>query len=672
VGGGYDFLMVDPGYAHSCGVATDGVAYCWGENWEGQLGDGSTTANETPTQVLLPAQVTVRLIGAGEEHSCALTWDGAIYCWGSNEYGQLGDGSATGSESQSELPTQVQAPGGAAFAALAVGAYHNCAITTDLELYCWGLNEDGQVGDGSTTDRATPVEITNPGSPFRRVAAGFYHTCGITVNGAAYCWGSNGDGQGGNGTWDDNVTSPTAVAGGQVFAFISGGLSHSCGISASGSTYCWGGNEGGQHGDGGTEETVVPSLAATGVTLASVYAGYYHSCGVGTDGTFYCWGDRAVGKVGDGQSASEATPVAVQGGITFAQIEAETHEAHTCGAATDGKGYCWGLNTYGQLGDGTTQNSATPVEVSAPGGATFAEIRVGHGVSCGLTTAGRVFCWGENWAGQLGNGSNNDSQVPVEVAVPAGLNFIDVALGVWHVCAVADTGALYCWGGNDYGQLGDGGSSSRSTPAQIAAGTAFQDVDAGFAHTCGVTTAGNVLCWGSNDNGQVGDGTTDDRNLPVDVTPAGVTASSVSLGLDNSCFLAPGGAAYCWGSNWWGEVGTGVASESIPNPTAVSGGHLFGQVSVGYEHVCAVTNAGDAYCWGANRMGQFGNGTRDGALVPTRGATGLTLASLSAGVRYTCGVTDTGAGRCWGHFSHGVLGDGRTAYALTPVVVGLP
>jgi alpha-tubulin suppressor-like RCC1 family protein len=249
------------------------------------------------------------------------------------------------------------------------------------------------------------------------------------------------------------------------------------------------------------------------------------------------------------------------------------------------------------------------------------------------------------------------------------MSFVDVTVGVWHACAVAAAGGLYCWGQNGQGQLGDGGTTDRTTPVEVAPGTSFVDVDAGYVHTCAVTAGGAVLCWGGNGRGRVGDGTTDQRNAPVDVTPPGETIAAVSAGEANSCAVATDGTAYCWGGNWDGEVGIGTTNASVPTPSAVLGGHTFASVSVGYEHVCGLTTGGAARCWGDNGMGQFGNGIRDDASAPTPGALGLSLVSLSAGEGYSCGVTATGEGHCWGQYSYGILGNGKTAYALNPVQI---
>ena len=248
----------------------------------------------------------------------------------------------------------------------------------------------------------------------------------------------------------------------------------------------------------------------------SVSAGSRHSCGVTTTGAAYCWGRGVEGQLGDGTNAISNVPVAVSGGLTFQSVSAGGF--HTCGVTTAGKrAYCWGFNREGQLGDGTnTLFIKVPVAVS--GGLTFQSVSLGRFYSCGVTTAGkRAYCWGFNGDGELGDGTNTDSNVPVVVL--GGLTFQSVSAGSEHSCGVTTAGAAYCWGLNGTGQLGDGTNAISNVPVAVLGGLTFQLVSAGVAHSCGVTTDGPAYCWGWNGNGTLGDGTNTDSNVPVGVDP---------------------------------------------------------------------------------------------------------------------------------------------------------
>src|SRR5437588_8882278 len=230
----------------------------------------------------------------------------------------------------------------------------------------------------------------------------------------------------------------------------------------------------------------------TGLTFAQVSAREYYACGVTTAGAAYCWGYNGDGELGNGTTTTSPTPVAVSGGLTWAAVSAGLY--HTCGVTTAGAAYCWGYNGDGELGDGTTTASTTPVAVT--GGLTFAPVSGGGFSACGVTTAGAAYCWGYNGIGELGNGTTTNSATPVAVA--GGLTWAAVSAGLYHTCGVTTAGAAYCWGNNGNGELGDGTTTASTTPVAVTGGLTFATVSAGGFSACGVTTAGAAYCWGFN------------------------------------------------------------------------------------------------------------------------------------------------------------------------------
>jgi len=357
---------VSAGSEHTCAITSTGTAYCWGSNSSGQLGTGPQTcyiACTTPVPVSGGLNLSLIVLGIG--HSCGLTSAGAAYCWGAGGNGELGDSSTTSSSSP------VTVAGGLTFGALALG-WHSCGLSNAGAAYCWGNNLYGVLGNDSLAVITTPVPVSG-GQSYSTIAAGHYHTCALTATGAAYCWGDDSFGMLGNGTYSMVISTPVAVVGGLSFSAIALGGSHSCGLISSGAAYCWGANSSGQLGDGTT----------TGPQLCPVQ--------------------------GQTTIACSATPVAVSGGVSFSVIDAGT--GHTCGLTGTGVAYCWGDNSSGQLGNGSTTPSSSPVLVS--GGLKFSSIALGWGHTCGLTTAGAVYCWGSNSYGQLGNGN-----YPYSASVP--------------------------------------------------------------------------------------------------------------------------------------------------------------------------------------------------------------------------------------------------------------
>jgi alpha-tubulin suppressor-like RCC1 family protein len=376
------FATVSAGNATTCGVTTGGVTYCWGQNLYGQLGGGAEGAGGSVTPVQVSGAVTFATVSV-YRRTCGVTNQGVAYCWGLNSFGELGTGTTAPYNPQ---PAAVS--GGLTFASVSTGQYHTCGLTTRGAAYCWGLGEQGELGTGNTASSGTPLAVVG-GLTFVMVAAGGWgHSCGLTTSGAAYCWGDNTFGQLGDGTTTGPQrcnpgvestggpcsTEPVAVSGGLTFAQISVGLAHVCGVTTGGAAYCWGWNGAGALGTGDTITSASPVAVAGGLTFAMVSAGDRYTCGVSTGGAAYCWGYNGP-HLGHGSVVNAdavLAPVAVAGGLTFVMVSAGEGEGidHTCGVTTNGVAYCWGFDSWGQLGDGTVRGeseniySAVPVRVA--------------------------------------------------------------------------------------------------------------------------------------------------------------------------------------------------------------------------------------------------------------------------------------------------------------------
>jgi alpha-tubulin suppressor-like RCC1 family protein len=359
------------GWGHTCALK-GGQVYCWGHNYTGQLGDGTTTQRITPTLVADGAMGNsgVTAVAAGWGHTCALK-GGQVYCWGRNAYGKLGDGTTT----QRITPTLVAdgAMGNSGVTAVAAGWDHTCALKGG-QVYCWGWNFFGQLGDGTTTDRNTPTLVADGemgNSGVTAVAAGYGHTCALK-GGQVYCWGRNVVGDLGDGTTTQRIT-PTLVADGAMgnsgVTAVAAGLGYTCALKG-GQVYCWGGNLHGQLGDGTTTYyRTTPTLVADGAMgnsgVTAVAAGDSHTCAL-KGGQVYCWGYNGFGQLGDGTTTSpRTTPTLVADGAmgNSGVTAVAADDSHTC-ALKGGQVYCWGWNYSGQLGDGTTTDRTTPVQVS--------------------------------------------------------------------------------------------------------------------------------------------------------------------------------------------------------------------------------------------------------------------------------------------------------------------
>jgi alpha-tubulin suppressor-like RCC1 family protein len=390
-----------------------------------------------------------------------------------------------------------------------------------------------------------------------------------------------------------------------------------------------------------------------------------------------------VGANASGKVASANINVAVTCGTVMAAAE-----EHTCAITGAGGVLCWGLNSFGQLGNGAAIDSNTPVPVVAmPSG--VVSIAAGAEFTCALTNAGAVWCWGNNSSGQLGNGTFTPSSIPVRVSDPAGdaplSGVVAIAAGQYHSCAVTDAGAALCWGDNSKGELGNGTDAGSNLPIQVSGlSSGVATISAGSYFTCAVTSTSAALCWGAGDSGQLGNGNSSGSTTPVavidtkgDAVLNGVVA--IASGFENNCALTNGGTLLCWGANNQGQLGAGIADaqSNIPVEVMDSTGQsaLNGVVAIsgGMDDFCALSTTGTVACWGQNEYGQLGGGSTAGSSTPVP-VLGLSsgMAAIVSGYQYNCAVSSAGTAECWGLNLDGQFGNGSTSNSPNPAsVVGI-
>jgi alpha-tubulin suppressor-like RCC1 family protein len=532
-----------------------------------------------------------------------------------------------------EKPTPAVADDGVA--AVAAGYEHGCAVLESGALHCWGRNARGQLGDGTSDSRGAPVAIGS--GPFVAVSAGGEHTCAIHQDGSLFCWGANEGGQLGDGSYDDAWT-PQPIHPGPWRA-VSLGSIHSCGLHEDGSLWCWGANFNGELGlgyEGGWAET--PTRVGT-ASYAAVAAGAYHTCAVrqGGDGLLECWGHNAYGQLGDGtiQSRTQPTPIAAaaQGGWSAVSAGAR----FSCGIR-NGEAWCWGDNTYGQLGGGSFGGSMSPSRVSL--GDKGARVAAGSAHACALTTEGGLHCWGANYARQLGVGP-----MPVLAAEPLPIDgsWLDVAAGGYHGCAVRVDRSLWCWGSQELGQAAAGVVSGATKPTGLD-GSTWMSVSVGPTHSCALTSLGSLSCWGANGVGQLGS-----KLGAAKDAPEAVEASDwiqISVGFDHSCAIRNEGSLWCWGSDYEGQVsGTPSRSWVADYPKKFPVDTAWANVSAGATHTCAIDKSGMLLCWGDNSSGQLSAGaTGPHGEVAVSGS----WKRVSAGAGRTCAIDASAKLWCWG------------------------
>jgi len=607
---GTSVTAISAGFRHSCAILSDGELRCWGSNLHGQLGDGSQTDRFAPTPVSSLGSGVIA-VAAGHSHSCAIAAGGAARCWGDNQSGALGNDSVV----NSLVPVQVSGFS-TGVTAIAAGDRWSCALLAG-GVSCWGVG--GALGSGVREGSLVPVDTVGAESGIVALRANFSSTCALSSAGALKCWGLNGEGQIGDGTLTNRiVATPVSGLDSGVTGFAVGSY-HACAIVDGGGLKCWGKNGQAQLGDTTTTSQLNPAAASgLGSGNRALATGHAFSCAVTASRGVSCWGQRRTEDPDEegGQIAGQRVPGAVDGLAGIVAVDAG--EQHACALDQGGGVHCWGLGNDGQLGDGANQHRLQPVQPLGLSSG-VAAIALGGAHSCALMQDGSVRCWGLGAYGALGNGSTDSRNEPTPVP---GLQAVAIVAGWRYACALLASGQAMCWGDNEGegftgGMLGDGTRTSRLTPtAVVAPGVVFTALAAGGNHTCGITSGGGLKCWGDNAQGQLGIGSQEDQLLPVDVAGLDSGVRAVTVGglhpfLDeHTCAIDSEGGVRCWGANRRGQLSDGTTlPRSLPSMTGLTSSTV--AVSAGGDHTCALSEGGAVTCWGWDQFGQVGSGGRD-------------------------------------------------------------
>lgn len=759
------------GAKHCLALTSEGKVYAWGDSGQGQLGINSYVFQTTPVPVDTTgvlAGKTVVGIAAGENNSFAVTSDGLVFAWGYNNSnyagvpGKLGDGTSTAFR-----PAPVAVTGaltGKLVTMVSVGDNHTLAVTADGKLFAWGENTTGALGDGTTTHRLAPVavDVTGvlAGKTIISASAGYDHTLAVSSDGQVFAWGANGTGQLGDGTMASHLT-PVAVdmsgamAGKNVIS-VCAANSESIAVTSSGEYFGWGYFAEGQAGgsifnrlrpvagdktgllqgktvvtvDRGADSFAFLAYGATpteadiaveqppATNLLSSAVRSFGNVPVSTGapltftvknvGTATMTGIAAsITGTHDTQFSVTSAPAAsVLAGdsttvtITFSPDSAGTKNAVLHLASNDpqenpfdiiltGNGgppsgeelYGWGRNDYGQVGDSTTANRSTAVAIDKSGvmwGKTISAVEGGNGFTLALSTDGRMYSWGANVYGELGNSTNAFSVSPVAVDVHRALlgeTVTAISAGGSTSAALTASGKVYAWGDGGQGQRGDGTFSPAQTPwpvdtSGVLNGKTITKISVGGNHMLARSSEGKVYAWGLNNSGQLGNGSgTAQFPTPsaVDMTGvlSGKTVTAVSAGSDFSLALTSEGKVYAWGSNYSGTLGNGTTTDSnVPvavNMSGVLAGKTVIAISAGYGHALALTDEGKVYGWGSGG-GAIGDGTTDMRASPVAVVTSGALAgkyviAIKASQFHSLALTADGKVYAWG-YNPGGLGNG--------------
>lgn len=666
LGTGKTATKIAAGASHTCALLQDGNVKCWGRNNYGQLGYEDSTSRglagsdmgDNLGNVSFGIGQTVVDLASGANHNCVVLKGGQLKCWGRNIFGQLGIGStADMGDNTGEMGTglpPVSAHSGATVLSVGAGVDHTCAIITiptsaDPVVKCWGRNDYGQLGIGDALQRGTSpsqmgdalpiVSLGLSGVP-KKLALGRVHSCVLLATGSVKCWGSNQYGQlglsavisdhRGDGADEMGNNLPTLVLGNSVLATdITSGDDHSCVIIDTNKVRCWGRNDSGQLGHNHTAANVaswghntktMASLPDSHVNNYSYFEGIAldnkYTCGISrSENEVMCWGHQAQSGV---SHPTKYFDFSSKGGVK----QLEGGNGFMCALTKSPSNvYCWGNDAWFTDRAGQTSFSYTAPNLATATLSGYKKIAAGENFLCGITSSDAIKCFGWNIAGILGAAGAGTYIAPasaVTMTIPAGVP-TDLFAGAAHACAINSSGALSCWGANNFGQLGDSSTTNRTAPTAITIGGAAAKVSLGRHHSCVVLTDGAVQCWGDNQYGQLGNGSaTTSFNSPQTITLGGTgTAKDISLGEDSSCAVMSDDKLRCWGLNSKGELAIGsTVNTNTPQTTALGEDFRIFMVKAPKrgQHRCVIgwENARQVpfqlKCWGDNAAGQLGYG----------------------------------------------------------------
>ena len=728
--------IVSSGEQHVLAMKYDGTVWAWGYSSSGGLGDYNMSPHKLNTPTAVKALIgTPSSVVAGWDCSFALFPDGTVLDWGDNTFGQLGDNTTSSramtmpvKNEQGNAPlmhvTRVTAGG-----YVSAGHLFALALLDDGTVMAWGDNSFNQLGDGTTTDRHLPVHVlSGPGNNFGNVAdiaGGGVFSVARDAAGGVWVWGTFNSAYYTYPTkWSGLPNPAIAVAAGSSLIVV---------LDSNHDVWAWGSDRNGQLGNGTT--TGALSFTPTKITAPSDFIHNIHAISVGRGsghvlaidmkGQAWAWGSGSSGELGNGSWSDSSIPVKVSSlsGISEVVAGGDYEQEVSFAIESSGRVWTWGCNinyelglnlpeesnrnipcvipgfavrsirvppawiavlirsrtgllmavgdnSHGQAGDGGTDQHLIPGLVSGPGGvgrlSDIIDNAGGASHSVALKSDGTVWAWGDNSKGQLGNRSNTDSHVPVQVL---GLgSALSVGAGDRHTVAVGSGGTVWAWGYNVFGELGNGTANDSTLPVQVSGLAGVSEVAVGSHFNVARKADGTVWAWGDNGYGQLGNGTTTGSPTPTQVGGlSNVTA--IAAGYYHAAALRSDGTVWGWGSDLYGQLG--ISGKQSTTPIQVSGLSNVVAVAAGAGHTAALKSDGTVWAWGLNGNGQLGDGTTASRSSPGQvsNLAGVVAIGAGAGAQFTMAATADGAFHAWGANTYGQLGDGTTTDRPVPTAV---
>jgi len=641
--------------SHLAAIRSDGALFTWGLNTNGQLGDGTTINKSSPTQI--SGTISWTSVAVDLSNTMAIRLGGTLFVWGGNASGQLGLSDTINRSNPVLLDYN-------SWSQISVNTSHTAGIRSN-QLYVWGNNVSGQIGDNTTINKSSPVQVTGS---WNSVSAGAQYTIGINNSSLLFVWGVNAAFQLGTGNTVSR-SSPVQIATGTSYSIISAGPTHAVAIDTTSKLWTWG------------------QQSSVGIDVNSwtqVSIGNQFVLAIRNDGRLFAWGVNSSGQLGLGDTILRSSPVLV-GNNSWSAISAAIGGNNSAGIASDGKLFTWGNNNTGQLGDGTTINKSSPVQISS--GSSFSLVAAGPGFLLAASTNYALFTSGGNSVGQLGDGTTINKSTPVQITDPSVQSWIFISAGTSYSGGIDNLGKLYTWGTNFLGILGHGDTINRSKPTIVSGSTSWSKVSAGGVNTLGITNLGALYAWGQNNVGQIGDGTTINKSSPVQIGSSSWSAVAASDSV--SMAIRSDNTLWTWGHNSVGQLGIGLTTNRSSPVQVVAGAQWSSIASSGNNTMVAISIAtgtsNKLYLWGFNASGQLGTGDTvnrssptllagtTGTVIPTKILNYQSFSQVSTGISYTIAKrANDNVLMGWGINTSGQLGDNTATQARrsNPTLIG--
>ncbi len=654
IGTATNWSSVSAGGSHCLALRADGTMWAWGANGSGQVGNSIITTQTTPVQIGTLAQLGVTKtwasVTAGNNHSVAIASDGTIWAWGSNSSGQIGQGTTDASAHSVPVQIGTLTTWQTAVGALSAGGDFTLALQTSGQLYAWGTNGNGQLGDASTTTRSTPTLIGSA-TTWSKVAPGSSFSATLRTDGTLWTWGLNSSGQLGDGSLVQR-TAPVQVGTDTNWQSLSAGAAWILARKGDNTLWSCGANSIGQIGQGFADAVArgnVPTQVGTDANWVSSAAGSGVSLAVKSDGTLWAWGSFINGP--QGVLPRIPLPLAPSLGPIASVTAGNVNDVVT---RPDGSLLAWGSNNSGQLALGIADGAPHPIPVAFASGAQWVGISMGNGTTIAVRADGTLWGSGFNSTSQIGDGTTVNR--PSFVQIGTDTDWRTAGTGNGHTLAIKADGSLWAWGNNSSSQLGDGTAITRSTPVKIGTDTNWRSVLAtNGTFSIAQKTDGTLWTWGNNGNGQIGDGTTTTRTRPAQVG-TDTDWKSYAAGTSHVIALKNNGTLWGWGLNSSGQLGD-TSTTQRNSPIQVNLVSTWSSIAAGPSHSFAVRSNGTLWAWGSNSLSQLGDATFNNHTSPTQVGTStgwlaLPSASLSTAGHmlvmaadrslWTCGLGSSG------------------------------